>query len=387
MKIYFIGQKGIPATTGGIERHVEEIATRLAKNGHEVFVYTRSHYTPANKKVYKGVNLISLPTIKTKHLDAIVHTIFATWDVLKRDADIIHYHGIGPASLLWIPRLFKRNSKIIFTAHCQDYRHQKWGLVARWYLRIGESVGSMFAHQVIAVSQTLKKYLKSRFHRLVIYLPNGCPQVKKARSARALAKWNLTSGSYILTVSRLIRHKGIHTLIAAYQKLKTDKKLVIVGDGFYTDGYVDELKKLAAANSKIIFTGTQTGQVLAALFSQAYLFVQPSEAEGLSVALLEALAYGKPVLVSDIEENREVVKGRALTFKTGQVKDLYNKLRFSLDNEDIMQELAQVSKLLVKNYQWPAITDGLEALYKISLADEKTSSLSAKAAFTAVKSK
>lgn len=365
MKIYFIGQKGIPAKSGGIERHVDEVATRLATRGHEVFVYTRPHYTPANKKKYQGVNLISLPTVKTKHLDAIVHTFLATMDVMRRDADIIHYQGIGPASLLWIPRLFKRDAKVIFTYHCQDYRHQKWGIFARVYLKIGEFIGVKCAHQVIAVSQTLKKYLKTKYHRLIVYLPNGAPDLKPVKTVGALNKFGLEKNGYILSVSRLVRHKGIHTLIQAYQNLETDKKLVIVGEASYTDGYVNELKVLAGNNPNIVFTNAQTGIALAELFSHGYLFVQPSEAEGLSVALLEALAYGRPILASNIDENKEVIKGKMLTFKVGQARDLCNKLKFSLDNPELVRLMAEQTGELAKDYQWPNIVSGLEALYRV----------------------
>ena len=151
----------MPTHNGGIERHVEELATRLADKGHEVFVYTRPHYTPAGLTRYKGVNLISVPTIKTKHLDAIIHTFMATIDAMRRDADVIHYHGIGPVSLAWLPRLFKQSAKVFFTFHCQDYKHQKWGVFAQAFLRLGEWVGIQSAHQSITVSQTLKKYVRT----------------------------------------------------------------------------------------------------------------------------------------------------------------------------------------------------------------------------------
>jgi glycosyltransferase involved in cell wall biosynthesis len=99
MKIALIGQKGIPARSGGIERHVEELSVRLAKAGHEVYVYSRKHYTQYQDKQYKGVNLIYLPSLRTKHLDAITHTLFASFDALRRDFDIIHYQGVVPSTL------------------------------------------------------------------------------------------------------------------------------------------------------------------------------------------------------------------------------------------------------------------------------------------------
>lgn len=366
MKIYFIGQKGIPATSGGIERHVEELASRLARRGHEVFVYTRSHYTPANLKKYKGVNLISLPTIKTKHLDAFVHTFLATLHVLSQDADIIHYHAIGPATLLWIPRLFKRSAKVIFTFHCQDYLHQKWGVISRAYLRLGEKIGTAFAHQPITVSETLKKYSNKKYSNKSVYLPSGCPKINRINSGIGLKQWGVRKNQYILSVSRLVRHKGVHHLIEAYKKLHTNKKLVIVGDGAYTDGYTKELKRLAEGNDKIIFTGALSGLSLETLFSHAYLFVHPSEVEGLSVALLEAMAYGRALLVSDIAENKEVVKDFMPSFKSGSVPDLKRKLEFLIKNSRIISQLAKQAPRIIKSYNWDNIAHATEEVYRFS---------------------
>ncbi len=204
MRIYMIGQKGIPARGGGIERHVEELATRLAKRGHEVFVYCRAHYTPSGISSYKSIRLIHLPTIRSKHLDAIVHTLFASIHVLFQRADIIHYHAVGPALLLWIPRLFKRSAKVFFTFHCQDYHHEKWGFVARLSLRLGEASGCRFAHAVIAVSKTLARYAWTAYQCNATYIPNGAPSRRGLSSSGILRRLGLTKGGYILAVARLI---------------------------------------------------------------------------------------------------------------------------------------------------------------------------------------
>ena len=173
MKIAILGSKGIPAQSGGIERHVEDLSVRLASLGHEVFVYSRKHYTKYNQKEYKGVNLIYLPSIRSKNLDAITHTLFATIHSLFRRYDVIHYHGVGPSTLAFIPRLFKRKVKIISTFHCQDKYHQKWGRIARAYLEFGEYASCKFPHKTIVISKTLKEYCKKKFDREAEYIPNG----------------------------------------------------------------------------------------------------------------------------------------------------------------------------------------------------------------------
>ncbi|MFA5029260.1 MAG: glycosyltransferase family 4 protein [Patescibacteria group bacterium] len=374
MKIALIGQKGIPTKQGGIEKHVEELSTRLARAGFDVTVYSRAYYTGnyKNSYTYQGVKIINLPSIKTKNLDAITHTLFASIDSLFKDYDIIHYHGVGPSLLSWIPRLFKPKAKVIATFHCIDRYHQKWGGFARFMLGLGEWAACRFPHQTITVSETLKKYCKYRFDRETSYIPNGVQLIENKNSNDILKKYNLEKNGYLIAVSRLIQHKGIHTLIKAYQQLKTEKKLVLVGTGANTDNYVNYLKNLSANNDKIIFTGQKSGGDLETLFKNSYLFIQPSEAEGLSIALLEAMAYNIPVLISDIEENREAVKGFALEFKNKDIEDLARKLNFACDNPKIIKDKAQLAKTRVdKEYGWDNIVKQTISLYQEIMPEKR----------------
>jgi len=266
MKIAFIGQKGIPTKTGGVERQVEDLAVNLVRNGHEVFVYARSSYNPENLKEWRGVKIITVPSIPSKNLDAITATLFACLDLIRRKYDVIHFQSIGPASMLWLARILSPRTKIVFTFHCQDYYHQKWGSFAKAYLKFGEKVGNLLADKVIITSHSLLKYAKGKYHNNPVYIPSSA-KLNDLVPAQEITKWGLTKNNYIAYIGRLVRHKGVHFLIKAYQEITTDKKLVIVGDGSYTDDYVKELHDLAQNNPNIIFTGNQNGPVLKELFS------------------------------------------------------------------------------------------------------------------------
>lgn len=358
MKIAFIGQKGIPTKQGGIEKHVEELSQRLAELGFDVFVYSRPHYTGRTEKAYQfnGVNLVNITSIKTKHLDAITHTLFSSLHAVRQNYDIIHYHGVGPALLSWIPRIFKPSAKVIVTFHCLDRQHQKWGAFAKFMLSLGERAACLFPHETITISKALQKYCKYEFNHKTRYIPNGVAISEIENSSKILDKFNLEPKGYIVSVSRLVRHKGIHTLIKAYNNLNTDKKLVIIGDGANTDDYVNELKTLATGNANIIFTGGQTGQDLLKLFTNAYLFIQPSEAEGLSIALLEAMAYNIPTIISNIEENQEAAENLALEFVNKSPEDLKRKIQYALDNPEIVQALAiRAQERVSQEYDWDKI--------------------------------
>lgn len=367
MKIYFIGQKGIPARQGGVEKHVEELASQLVKNGDEVFVYTRPNYTDKNLKKYRGVNLISLPSIPTKHLDAISHTLFACFHVWRQNADIIHFQSIGPSFLIWLMRILKPKTPIIATFHCRDYFHKKWHRFARLCLHLGEWIACKMAHKIITVSRELTRYTQKHYKRKGVYIPNGVNAGKK-RAPKLIKQWDLKEKNYILAVSRLVGHKGLECLINAYKQLKTDKKLVITGGASHSYAYADYLHNLARENRNIIFAGEQTGACLEELFTNAAIFVQPSENEGLSIALLEALKYGLPTITSDIPANKEVLDNKGLTFKNKNANDLRVKLEFLLKHPLQAQKMSKLGKKIVaEKYDWQNIGAATRKLYDKAL--------------------
>lgn len=364
MKIAFIGQKGIPGKSGGIEKHVENLSVGLVKRGHEVIVFSRSHYTPATEVSYKGVTLVNLPSVATKNLDAISHTFFAIIYLLRRDVDIIHFHGIGPSSLIWLAKLLKPKTKVMATFHCQDYFHKKWGSFAKMYLKFGERVACTISDMVITVSLTLQKYVDDTYKRSSVYIPNGVlPSVYEP--VDEIQQWGLEKGNYILAVSRLIPHKGIELLLRSFATTPTDKKLVVVGGGAFTDDYVQKLNLLAADDSRVIMVGEQRGKVLRELFSNALFFVQPSESEGLSIALLEAMSYGKTALISDIPENKEAIGDHGFSFKNKNQEDLSQKISLLVSSEEILSIKGMAAqKRTIDFYNWEEIIKNTEDLYE-----------------------
>ena len=370
MKIALIGQKGIPAISGGIEKHVENLAVNLLEHGHEVYVYTRPNYTDKKLKEYRGIKLISLPSIPTKHLDTISHTFLACLDVIfHRNFDVIHFHSIGPSSLIWFVKLFKPNTPVIATFHSQCYYHKKWNAFARFYLRVGEKSLCQIADKVITVSKILKSYCREEYGRNAIYLPNGVNQVECLPPNKIRKNWGLEKDGYIVYIGRLIEHKGVHYLIKAFNKLKTDKKLVIAGSGHFTDKYTNCLYEIASENPNIIFTGEVFDEVLEELYSNAYIFVQPSESEGLSIALLEAMSYGSAVLVSDIPENREAIGNVGFVFRNRDIDDLRDKIEILLSQPDLVEkEKVSGVERIKKYYNWKDIARGTSELYRYMYA-------------------
>lgn len=373
MKIALIGQKGIPAKEGGVERHVEDLATRLSDEGDTVFVYARKSYTGTNKREYnyKGVRIVNLISIPTKHLDAISHTFFACFHLWLRRVDVIHFHSIGPSSLIWLVKLLKPSTPVVATFHSQCYFHRKWGKIARFTLKAGEWMCCRWADRVIAVSENLKRYAKSTYQREVDHIPNGISSPKPYREAAEIKKWGLEKGNYILSISRLVRHKGIHHLIHAYKRSSLDKKLVVAGDSAKTDDYVKELRQLAGDDPNIIFTGNQFGVTLEELMSNAFMFVHPSESEGLSIALLEAMAYELPIIASSIPENKEAIKDTGVVFENGRSDDLVRKMEQFASDPDRMRAKAESAKMRAEEkYNWDNIVQHTRNIYNQVISEQ-----------------
>ncbi|MCR4312318.1 MAG: glycosyltransferase family 4 protein, partial [Candidatus Uhrbacteria bacterium] len=334
MLIAMLGQKGVPGRSGGVETHVAELSTRLTRAGHSVVAYARNWYTPQGVDRFNGVRIIRLPSVRTKHLDTVSHTLLATLHAcLFLRPDVYHFHGVGPALVSWVPRLLAPRARVVATFHCIDRFHQKWGWFARRMLGVGEHFAVIIPDETIVVSKVLTEYTHHTFGAKPTYIPNGITPVRTATDPLLLEPFGLEPFHYVAVVSRLVPHKGQHTLINAWKKAKALRpdlfrtlKLAIVGGSAFTDQYVQRLHAMAAEDSSIVMTGNQIGDTLEAMFSGARFVVHPSTSEGLPIAILEAMSYGKAVLAADIPENMEVIAEHGVPFAAGDENDLADKL-------------------------------------------------------------
>ncbi|MHB0976416.1 MAG: glycosyltransferase family 4 protein [Candidatus Aquicultorales bacterium] len=372
MKIAVLGTRGIPAQHGGVERHCEELYTRLAAQGHQVTVFTRAGYVDHASDRYKGVRLKAMPTVYTKHLEAITHTLGGGIASLLGDYEIIHFHALGPTSLSWLPRL-KPGVKVFSTCHGLDWQRSKWGGPASYYLRFGEFASRVFPHRLICVAQYLADYFGKRC-RTAVYIPNG---VVMPNELLAKPPFDLKIKGYLLFVGRLVPEKGVHHLISAFKRVKTDKRLVIVGDSSGCDEYVRRIRESAKEDPRIIFAGYVYGEALALLYSNALAFALPSDLEGLPIALLEALSYGIPTIASDIEANKEVMghdDSFGYLFDTGDAEALREAIEKAIGDPHLGAKGAAATVFVSKYYNWDDVALETEAQYLASLNGEDRAS-------------
>ena len=363
MKIAMIGQKTIPSRLGGVEIHVEEISSRLVEMGHYVTAYCRDTYSSEKYEKHKGVRIVYIKSIYTKHLDAITYTFLATIKAIRGGYDIIHYHAIGPALLSFIPRIF--GIKVLCTCHGLDWQRDTWGSFAKKVLKFGEIASIKFPNRTISVSKNISRYYKEKYKKEPTYIPNGISKQNKAICDEVVRKYGVNKDEYILFLARIVPEKGLHHLIKAFNELNTDKKLLIAGGSSHSDDYFNSVKNIASENENIIFTGFVEGNIVSELFTNAYFYVLPSEIEGLPISLLEAMAYGQCCLISNIQENIDVVEDKALMFINKNVEDLKRKLIYLLDNPDKVEEYKKKSEnYILEKYDWNEVAKKTENLYK-----------------------
>ena len=371
LRIAMFGHKRIPSREGGVEIVVEELCTRLVRDGHTVVCYNRAghhvsgaEYDAKIKNQYKGIKLKTVPTIEKKGLAAVSSSFFAALCCALGRYDVVHIHAEGPAFFAWLPKLFGK--KVVVTIHGIDWQREKWknGFGSK-FIRQGERNAVKYADEIIVLSKGVQDYFQETYGRKTHFIPNGVnrPAIKNAEIITE--KYGLTKDSYFLFLGRLVPEKGIRYLIEAFKDVKTDKKLVIAGGSSDTDSFMKELNELARDDERIIFTGFVQGRMLDELYSNAYIYTLPSDLEGMPLSLLEAMSYGNCCLVSDIPECAEVVEDKALVFNKSDVNDLRKKIQDASDHsEKVIKMKLKATDFICEKYNWNDVVEETMKLYR-----------------------
>ncbi len=367
--IAMLGHKRIPSREGGVEMVVEALASRMVSRGCRVTCYNRGG-RKASEKIdnrlqgeYNGIQIKTVPTLDKKGLAAVTSSFFAALFAAFGPYDVVHFHAEGPCAMLWLPRLLGK--RCIATIHGLDWQREKWkGGFGSRYIRFGERMAVKYAQEIIVLSKHMQQYFRDTYGRETVLIPNGVTRPATQEADRITREWGLEKDGYLLFLGRIVPEKGLRYLIEAYKTLKTPKKLVIAGGASDTEGFLEEMKVLAKEDHRILFTGFVSGQILEELYSNAYVYILPSDLEGMPLSLLEAMSYGNCCLVSDIPECAEVVEDRAVTFRKGDVGDLRQKLEQLCEAPALVQHYKEKSaEFVCAKYNWDDVTEKTLRLY------------------------
>jgi glycosyltransferase involved in cell wall biosynthesis len=378
MKIAVIGAKGLPPKQGGIEHYCAEVYPRIVEQGHSVDLFARSSYTEGNwfsSSDYQGVNVISLPSVPKKGIDAFIGSALGAIAATGKQYDIVHFHALGPALFSSVTAVF-RSSKIVVTCQGLDWQRAKWGNFSSKVILEGEKAAVKNADEIIVVSQALQSYFSQTYQRDTIYIPNAPAGYPDSDPNFAYGEaLGLTQGRYLLFLGRLVPEKCPDLLIEAFLKLQPQGwKLVLAGGVSDTEEYTAQMLQKVAGSKQVIFAGELRGKRLAEIVRGAGLFVLPSNLEGLPLAMLEAMREGVPVLASDILPHQQLLEQkRGVLFPAGDLDGFVNAMSWAINNPvELGNMAANAQRHVQRHYTWEKITAQNIKVYEDLLGAQKT---------------
>ena len=369
MRIAMIGQKRTGSREGGVEVVVTELATRMAALGHKVTCYDRSGLdvngepTPSEPYELDGVRVVPVRTADAKGMAALSSAYFATRAALKGRPDVIHYHAEGPCNAL--PMAARAGVRTVATIHGLDWQRAKWGGLASRVIKRGERMAARRADALIVLSESVRSYFRDEYGRDASVVPNGISSVSPRSVDEIRRRWGLEEGSYLLYLGRIVPEKRPELLLEAFRGLETGKRLVIAGGASDTSGYLSEVEELAARDPRVIMTGFVEGELLEELYSNACLYVLPSDVEGMPMSLLEAMAHGRCCVTSDIPECSDVLAGIGATFPKGDVTALRGVLAALLADPARADALGKAAlKRVDAEFDWDVVAKMTLGVYQ-----------------------
>ncbi len=361
MKIAVIGAKGLPALQGGIERYCEEMYPKMVEQGHTVDLFARQSYTQSSSFEtydYKGVRVISLPSIPLKGVDAFFASGLGAIASILKTYDVVHFHALGPAIFCWLPKL-TRSAKVVVTCHGLDWQRSKWGKLSSEIIYRGERAAVRFADEIVVVSKELQSYFWKTYSIETSYIPTApATYLESDPNLPYLTTLGVEPQRYILFLGRLVPEKRPDLLLKAFLKLQPPGwKLVFAGGASDTPTFREELVQITQGNRHIIFTGEIHGQSVSEIVRGAGLFVLPSDVEGLPLVMLEAMREKIPVLASNIPPHRQLIgEDRGLLFEASNLESCIQGLNQALSQREQLAEMASRAQDYVKqNHSWDRI--------------------------------
>jgi glycosyltransferase involved in cell wall biosynthesis len=362
LKIALMGTRGIPSSYSGFETCVEQLGKRLVERGHYVTVYCRKHHISYSEPTYKGMRLVKLGTVQNKFLDTIVHSFLSSIHALNQNYDIGLYFIAGNSPVTWIPRM--AGTKTILNVDGLDWEREKWPVLAKKYIQLSEFLATKLPSLYLTDCAVVQDYYQTRYNNKPPYIPYGS-EVTILPPGDTLSKFGLEQNKYILFVGRLVPENCAHHLIAAFKKMDTDLKCVIVGSSSYSDDYIKELHALAEGDPRIIFTGYAFGKDYYELGSNALIFVETSAVGGTHPALTEAMGFGNCIIVNNTPPNLETIGEAGFSYdgKLGG-KSLHLVLQELMADQKLIDEYKKrASNRANTYYSWETVTDDYERMF------------------------
>jgi len=354
MRIAILGTRGVPANYGGFETFAEQLGKRLVQSGHEVTVYGRDLFVSRKTKSYLGMRIVRLPAPQSKYFETVIHTLFSALHALTQPYDIIYVCNSANVPAVILLRLFGR--RIVLNVDGLEWKRRKWSGIGRAYYRVCAWTAAKLPVHVVTDALVIKHYYQEAYGRQTTYFPYGT-ELEPVPDDGTLARLGLVAGQYVLYVSRLEPENNAHVVIKAFESVRTDLPLAVVGDAPYASEYIASLR--ATTDPRVLFLGAVYGTGYRILRSHAKAYVQATEVGGTHPALVEAMGFGNVVLANDVPEHRETLGDAGLYYHGAA--ELSTSLQSVLDDDTLVADLRNRAHERARRlYSWDAISASYE---------------------------
>jgi glycosyltransferase involved in cell wall biosynthesis len=352
VRIALVGTRGIPANYGGFETFAEEISTRLAALGHDVVVYCRERHAETK---YRGVSLHYLPTIRHKYFDTVAHTFVSSLHLLAHPVDVALYCNGANAVFALLPRA--AGMPVALNVDGIERKRKKWNRAAKaWYL-VSERLAGFCADAVITDAAAIQTYYLERYGQATTFIPYGA-EVGKVPSTGALDTLGLEASRYFLFVSRMEPENHPLEVRQAFESVRTDMKLALIGDAPYAQEYIRQVRD--TNNPRVVIPGAIYGLGYRELGSHCFAYIHATEVGGTHPALIEAMGRGALVLYRNTSENAEVAGEAGIPFEDDLARQIECALAMPEAERDRLRRRAMA--IVRERYCWDAVTSEYERL-------------------------
>jgi len=356
VKLAIIGTRGVPANYGGFETFAEELGARLAARGHDVTVYGRRGFIDPQLGEYRGMRLMVLPALRSKHLETVSHTLLAALHAARREFDVVLMCNAANAPFVRILQM--AGIPVALNVDGLERKRRKWGIAGRTYYRIGECLAARLPNALITDAEVIHRYYRRAYKassEMIVYGGDLEPPV----GSDVLNEFDIEAGEFLLYVSRFEPENNPDRVVEAYRRVKGTRKLVMVGGAPYARGLTRRVAELA--DERVLLPGPIYGEGYRQLLFNCRAYIHATEVGGTHPALVEAMGAGRPVLYYDTPENREVADGAGRRFRFDGDTSLENMIEALIDDEAQLREMGRESSSRVEDrYRWADVADRYE---------------------------
>jgi glycosyltransferase involved in cell wall biosynthesis len=354
--VAILGTRGVPANYGGFETLAEELGRRLAERGHAVTVYGRSGFIDPSLRSYRGMRLVVLPAINTKHLETVSHTLLSAMHAASVGYDAVLL--CNAANVPWVRVLQVAGIPVALNVDGLERNRRKWGLAGRSYYRICERLAAAVPNTLITDAEVIRRYYRRCYGAASSMIAYG-GDLEPPTGTEQLVELGLEPSGYVLYVSRFEPENNPDRVAAAYAKIGGKRPLVMLGNARYSPELMERLQ--AVNDSRVLMPGAIYGDGYRQLLFNCRVYIHATEVGGTHPALVEAMGAGRPVLYYDTPENREVAGGAGLPFRFAGDRALESVLAARLEQPEELALLAQRSReRTTAAYRWDDVTSAYE---------------------------